>query len=103
MSGHSVTLQWTTGANLSVTFNVYRSSVSGVFQKPPINLVPILPGIGTVFTQFIDNTVTPGTWFYAVTVILAEAESAFSSQVSVTITSASVPSAASGLTVVASN
>jgi hypothetical protein len=102
MAGHSVTLQWSTGVNLSATFNVYRSPISGNYNSPPLNAQPI-SAPQAALTTFIDTTVTPGTWFYTVTTVVGGVESLLSNEVKVVISSALAPAAISSLAVVISS
>lgn len=101
MAGHSVTLQWATGVNLSAQFNVYRSAVSGVFTIP-LNVTPIAAPAAAL-TTYTDPTVGPGIWFYVVTILINGVESAFSNQLSVTISPTTPPAALTGVSVVASS
>jgi hypothetical protein len=77
---HSVTLTWTASTSVVSGYNVYRSSVSGgPYTK--LNSAPVAP------TTYVDSTVQASTtYFYVVTSVDASnVESAYSTEVSVTV------------------
>lgn len=78
----SVVLTWTESTP-SVTFNIYRGSVTGVCSGTP---TPLATGVTT--TTYTDLTVTAGqTYFYAVSAVKG-VESTCSSEVQVSVPSA---------------
>jgi hypothetical protein len=77
---HSVTLTWTASTSTVSGYNVYRSSVSGgPYTK--LNSAPVAS------TTYVDTTVQASqTYFYVITSVDASnVESAFSTEVSVTV------------------
>jgi len=76
---HYVTLNWTASVTPNVTYNIYRSTTSGVYPSTPLASV----GAATAFT---DYSVQAGvTYFYAVTSVSGSTESAYSSPAQATI------------------
>ena len=77
-SSHSATLSWTASASVA-GYNVYRSAVSG----GPYTRLNSSPD---TISSYTDYTVEPGqTYYYVVTSLTSNAESAESGQVSATI------------------
>jgi fibronectin type 3 domain-containing protein len=76
---HKATLSWTASTDPGVSYNVYRSTASGVYTTP-VNTTPVSA------TSFIDTTVVVGTkYFYVVRATLGGVESVNSNEVSATI------------------
>lgn len=82
---HSVTLNWVASTTPNVTYNVYRSTVSGSGYSQ-INASPVTT------TSFLDANVTNGTtYFYVVRAFDGTTESVNSNQVTAVIPSAPAP------------
>jgi hypothetical protein len=79
-AGHSATLNWNNGDPTAISYNVYRSTVSGG-PYLPLNSAPLSA------TTFKDSTVAAGsTYYYVVTETNASGvESQFSSEVPATV------------------
>ena len=75
---HSVMLNWVASITPGVTYNVYRSTTSGVYSSP------LVSSLST--TGYTDSTVQSGqTYYYVVTAVNAGSESARSNQTPATI------------------
>lgn len=75
---HYVTLTWTASTTSNVTYNVYRTTTSGVYSTP-------LASAGAA-TSFTDYTVVAGqTYYYAITAVSGASESAYSTPAQATV------------------
>lgn len=87
----TVSLAWDPSDTLGVTYNVYRSTVSGMYMMP-LNITPIA-GLA-----FDDISVTPGNYYYVVRAVLpAIGESANSNEVQAVISTVVVLAPPTGL------
>ncbi len=76
---HYVTLNWVASTTPNVTYNVYRSTTSGVYPPTPF------ASSGTA-TTYTDMTVTAGvTYYYVVTAVSGSSESGHSNETPATI------------------
>lgn len=71
---HSVSLNWVASTTPSVTYNVYRTTTSGVYSPTP------LASAGTA-TSYTDTSVQSGqTYYYVVTAVSGSTESTHSNE-----------------------
>ncbi len=71
---HQVTLTWTDAINpVGTTYNIYR--VSSTCASPTFGTAMVT---GVVLKTYVDATVVPGNYCYAVTAFLNNSESGFS-------------------------
>lgn len=87
---HCVDLSWTASPTPSVTYNIYRGTVTGVCDQTLI-------GSGSASTSFADTAVTNGvTYFYAVSAADSGGESACTSEAMAVIPAGNPPSSPAG-------
>lgn len=89
---HVATLTWVDSTDAGSSYNIYRSTTSGLYSSP-LNAAPLASGV----TTYSDSTITPGTYFYIATAVLNGVESVHSNEVKAVV----LPSAPTSLAVTA--
>lgn len=79
LSSHGILLTWTASPTSGVTYNIYRSSVSGQEVAPAL-------ATGVTTPRYNDQPLADGLYYcYVVTAVLPGAESAFSNESCATV------------------